>query len=308
MPKRSCKERSSISEDDLEDLHGKVAIVTGSNAGIGYATVQFLVRKGAKVKENIGDGTLEWLKLDLSDVKQTKAAALEVIRKERRLAILVNNAAIVHGPYKQTQYGILDIMLVNHVSTFVFTMALLPLLTRTAREDNSDVRIITVSSGAHELVKPADFVGEDSLNLQFENSFSGNLRTYGYSKLANILFTKELQKRLIAEGFGNIICIALHPGAVTTPGSRRFTDTVPVLGGLTSLLNPLLFATPRAGAYTSAFSAASPEVRENAAEYRGAYLVPVAKIAKATKYAEDQRLARELWETTEAVVRRLGVL
>ncbi|KAF4615797.1 hypothetical protein D9613_012459 [Agrocybe pediades] len=324
----SSKERTSVSEDDLVDLRGKVVIVTGSNAGIGYSTVQFLARKGAKVymaarneekgreaikqleAEDLWGGMVEWLKLDLSDIRQSKEAALEFLKKEKRLDILVNNAATVLGPYKQTSDGLLDIMVVNHISHFIFTTTLLPLMKQTAKEDSkADVRIINITSEGHQMVPLiTTFAGEETLNKQYEESFMGYMRTYGYTKLANVLFTKELQRRLVSEGFTNIICISVHPGSVITPGLHNFTSRVPYVSWLTKVLSSWFSYSQRAGAYTSVFAAAAPEVKTEAEKYRGAYMVPVAKIAKASKHAEDERLAKELWETTEAKMKKLGVL
>ncbi|KAF9559293.1 NAD-binding protein [Agrocybe pediades] len=324
----SSNSRTSVSEADLVDLRGKVAIVTGSNAGIGYSTVQFLARKGAKVymaarseakaleairqleAEDLWGGQVEWLRLDLSDMRQTKEAALEIFEKEKRLDILVNNAAMVVGPFKKTADGLLDIMVVNHISHFIFTMTLLPLMKQTSNESPlADVRIINVTSEVHQIVPPVTtFAGEGCLSHQYEESVMGYLRTYGYTKLANILFTKELQRRLSLEGFANIVCIAAHPGSVTTPGSQRFMGSIPYISWITTTLNSWFSYPQRAGAFTSVFAAASPEVKAEPEKYRGAYLIPVARIAKPSKNAQDERLAKELWETTEAKLKELSML
>ncbi|KAF4615779.1 hypothetical protein D9613_012460 [Agrocybe pediades] len=363
----SSNSRTSVSEADLVDLRGKVAIVTGSNAGIGYSTVQFLARKGAKVymaarseakaleaikqleAEDLWGGQVEWLRLDLSDMKQTKEAALEIFEKEKRLDILgmllsrypngemdsltdgdlVNNAAMVVGPFKKTADGLLDIMVVkyvtfdlwesthlkfissqSHISHFIFTMTLVPLMKQTSNESPlADVRIINVTSEVHQIVPPvATFAGEGCLSHQYEESVMGYLRTYGYTKLANILFTKELQRRLSLEGFTNIVCIAAHPGSVTTPGSQRFMGSIPYISWITKTLNSWFSYPQRAGAFTSVFAAASPEVKAEPEKYRGAYLIPVARIAKPSKNAQDERLAKELWETTEAKLKELSML
>ncbi|KAF8909345.1 NAD-P-binding protein [Gymnopilus junonius] len=298
---------TSISEDDLTDLHGKVAIVTGGNTGVGYGTVQFLVRKGAKVyiaarneqkaldaikqleKEGMAEGKLEWLKLDLSDPRIAKEAAQDFLEKETRLDILVNNAAVLNKD------GLLDIMVTNHISHFVFTDTLLPLLKTTSHEEGSDVRIINISSIAHTRNEVTSFEGKDSLNRDFGNSFNGYLNTYGYSKLANILHIKELQRRLDSEDV-NIICVAVHPGAVLTVGAKGFLSSVPYLGKFVEQ-----------GAYTSAFAAASPEVHQNKDLYKGAYLTPVAKLTEPSKSATNAKLATELYDTTESVLKELGL-
>ncbi|KAF8903480.1 NAD-binding protein [Gymnopilus junonius] len=316
----------SISEDDLTDLHGKVAIVTGGNTGIGYGTVQFLARKGAKVyiaarneqkaldaikqleKEGIADGKLEWLKLDLSDPRIAKKAAQDFLEKETRLDILVNNAALgPMGPFSLDQDGLLGIMVTNHISHFIFTDTLLPLLKTTSQKEGSDVRIINISSNAHDRNEVISFEGKESLNKDFGNSVNGRIDTYGYSKLANILHIKELQRRLDSENV-NIVCVAVHPGSVWTSGVKSFLSSIPYLGKLIEVVFGSLFKSWRQGAYTSVFAAASPEVRQNKDLYKGAYLTPVAKITKPSKSATNAKLATELYDTTESVLKELGVL
>ncbi|KAF9564497.1 NAD-P-binding protein [Agrocybe pediades] len=317
---------SSIQESDLQDLHGKVAIVTGGNTGIGYGTVQFLLRKGAKVyiaarneqraqdamnqlrKEGMEDGVVEWLSLDLSDPRLAKRSAEEFLKKEERLDILVNNAAIgAVGPYKLNEDGLRDVMTTNHISHFAFTDTLLPLLKKTSREDKSDVRIINVTSMAHSRVEVSSFATKDDLNKDYGDSFNGYLDTYGLSKLANILHIKSLQKKLETENYP-IICLSVHPGPVLTDGSKGFLSSVPYAGRLVSFLfGPLFFSSWRKGAFTSAFAAASPEVRNKADVYKGVYLTPIAKITVPSKSARSAKLADELYDTTEAVLKELFV-
>ncbi|KAK7683130.1 hypothetical protein QCA50_013803 [Cerrena zonata] len=137
---------------DVPDLSGKVMIVTGGNAGIGLATVRHLARSGAKVylgarneekakaaieklkQEGLGpkNGEVIWLKLDLSDPKKAKEAALEFLEKEKKLDVLVNNAAMTLEPYTKTHYDIQDVMVINVLSPIVFTNTLLPLMKETA--------------------------------------------------------------------------------------------------------------------------------------------------------------------------------
>ena len=118
---------------------------------------------------------------------------------------------------------------------------------------------------------------------------------------------KELQRRLDSENIP-MICIAVHPGTVTTPGTLRFFKAIPYISWFTTVVGPWIFVPQRQGAYTSVFAAACPEVKQNKDTYAGAYMIPVTKIGKPTKYAEDERLALELWETTEGVLKEIGVL
>ncbi|KAJ6579605.1 NAD(P)-binding protein [Mycena vulgaris] len=318
--------RKTVSEEDLVDLHGKVALVTGGNTGVGYATVQMLARKGAKVyigardegraaaaikqlkSEDINDGSVHWLKLDLSDPREARRAANGFLEKEQRLDILVNNAAVGIGhPFKLTKDGLLDVMVVNHISHFVLTDTLLPLMTATAKEPGADVRIVNVSSMAHSRVKPTTFSTKDAFNKDYGNSVGGGLDTYGNSKLANILHMKALQKRLSAQSVP-IICLAAHPGAIKTTGSDQFLASIPFLGGfLKNYVGPLVFAPWRKGAMTVAFAAAGKEVAERRESYQGAYLVPIATIASPSSFALDERLQTELYESTEGFVKEMGL-
>ncbi|KAJ7740626.1 NAD-P-binding protein [Mycena metata] len=316
--------RNSVSEEDLVDLHGKVAIVTGGNTGIGYATIQMLARKGAKVymaardegraleaikqlqAENINDGSVHWLKLDLSDPRAAQATANEFLQKETRLNILVNNAARSAGPNELDKDGLLNMMVTNHISHFALTDALLPLMKETAKEGGSDVRIVNVSSGAHALVSPTTFATLESLNKDYGTSFTQSLNTYGNSKLANVLHVKELQKRFVAQKIP-ITCLAAHPGPIKTVGSNDWLGGVPFLSGfIKRYVAPYFFGPWRRGAMTVAFAAAGKQVVEQE-QYRGAYLVPIATIAKASSYARDERLQRELYDTTEKVIREMGL-
>ncbi|KAJ7499834.1 NAD-P-binding protein [Mycena latifolia] len=315
----------TISEDDLVDLHGKVVILTGGNSGIGYATIQMLARKGAKVymaarneekateairkleSEGINDGSVHWHKLDLTDPRAANRSAKEFLEKEQRLDILINNAAMTVGPFKLTEDGLLDIMVVNHISHFAFTDALLPLMKTTAKESGADVRIVNVASMVHAQIQPTTFSTKDSLNTDHGTSFTGVLKTYGATKLANILHIKALQKRLSAEAIP-ITCLTLHPGAINTPGANNSVGTLPLVGGfVTKYLTPLLFGSWRSGAMTVAFAAAGKEVEAQREKYQGAYLVPVGTIATPSKFALDERLQNELYETTEKSIKGMGL-
>ncbi|KAF9063833.1 NAD-P-binding protein [Rhodocollybia butyracea] len=324
-------QRKTVTEDDLIDLQGKVAIVTGGNTGVGYATVQFLAEKGAKVymgarneekatvaieeieaelpKDTNGNskGSVHWLKLDLSDLRLVKEAGTWFLSKEERLDILVNNASHPsYGPYK-LQDGLLDVMVVNHISHFELTETLLPLLKKTAALEGSDVRIVNVSSLAHTRVKPESFVGVESINKQFGDSVGGYLDTYGNSKLANILHIKHLQSQLKQESIP-ITCIAVHPGPVRTIGADGFLNSVPFVGWfLKWVVGPLFFVPWRQGAATSAFAAASKDVATAREAYEGAYLTPVAKISEPSSFAKDEKLQRELYETTRHILTELGL-
>ncbi|KAF8144697.1 hypothetical protein K438DRAFT_1992615 [Mycena galopus ATCC 62051] len=190
----------------------------------------------------------------------------------------VNNAAAGSvGPRVLTKDGLLDIMVINHFSHFVLTGTLLPLLKKTAEERNSDVQIVNLSSIVHADVQPDTFATKEAFNKTYGESPTQLLTTYGNTKLANTLHVKELQRRLDAESVP-ITCIALHPGAIQTDGSNAFLTSLPYVGRLLAgYVAPLFFGAPQQGAMTVAFAAAGRKVA----------------------FAQDERLQKELYDTSE---------
>ncbi|KAF9486147.1 NAD(P)-binding protein [Pholiota conissans] len=311
-------------ENDLPDLTGKVIFVTGANHGIGYATVKHLAGRGAKVylgsrSEEKGLAAVASLELELADLSskgkdaakrptpgkviyhhcdmstpaQAKETAEKLIEKEERLDVLINNAGVLADKAIQDQ-----IMMVNHFGTFQITQSLLPLLIKTAKEPNSDVRIVYVGSDAHKLGRAKDpnihFKTEADFKPDTSKDWFPAFSTYCISKLTNVLTLKAWQRR-VAEN--NITCLVVHPGAVNT-----FADRLP----LRFLLNPivnLFFVSPDVGAYNSCFAAASPLVKAEPEKYRGAYLVPTGKVKLEGENARNEALQEEIWEST---VRILG--
>jgi len=199
-------------------------------------------------------------------------------------------------------------MMINHVSPFVFTKTLLPLMEKTAKEDGADVRIINVSSDAAAGVPDTiRFRDREDFNDECLNLYFPSLKRYGRSKLANILFAKQLQRHFDEQKIP-ILCLSLHPGAINTEGFQGIAQRQGWLirTSITLLLNYVL-RTPDKGAYTHVFASVAPVVREQAEKYKGAYLVPFAKITSPSKPAESEELAKELWETTEALLIEMGV-
>ncbi|KAF9235463.1 NAD(P)-binding protein [Melanogaster broomeanus] len=312
---------------DLPDISGKVVIVTGGNTGIGYATIKHLARRGAKVymaarnkskaeeaiaklkEEGLapGNGEVIWLELDLSDPRNAKRTAEEFLSKEKRLDILIHNAAVMMDKYQLSSDGVQDIMVVNAISPFVLTRELLPVMNQTAAGPNADVRIVVVASMGHRMVSGTPrFRNIDDFNSEYKSSLVPPFARYCFSKLANVLYASELQRKLDAEG-SPITVVSVHPGAVNTfsqkPQLRVFSWLMEIMG---RLLYPLV-VNPDVGAYTSVIAAASPEVVQNPDRYRGAYLVPVGKLEQASDTARDEGLAKEMWETIEGFLAEKGI-
>ncbi|KAG9002238.1 hypothetical protein FRB94_004053 [Tulasnella sp. JGI-2019a] len=312
---------------DIPDLKGKV---TGGNAGIGFYTVAELVKHGAKVymgarnesratgaiaqlkAEGFLDGIIGqviWHRLDLSTPKSTRAGAEAFLKRETRLDILVNNAGLGGSPENfelvDAKVPISAIMSTNHLGPFVLTNILLPLITKTAAEPDSDVRIVTVSSSSHKYFPTkVNWKSFEKWNMK-AGSFPKNMSQYGTTKLANILFAKELQRRLDHNDV-NAVSITLHPGEMDT----ELTNKVLRPWALTRVLHVILrhigwFITSHEGSFTQLFAATSSMVAADREKYKGAYLTPFAILTDASTEASDLVAARDLWETSERIVQAM---
>ncbi|KAK0445127.1 hypothetical protein EV421DRAFT_1937426 [Armillaria borealis] len=284
---------------DMVDLKGKVVIVTGGNSGIGYGTVRHLARTGAKVymaarnetraaeaierlkTESLepGNGEVVWLKLDLSDPRLARQSAEEFMRKEKRLDVLA-----------------------FYLSPFVFTQTLLPLLTSTSQEPNSDV-LSQVASISHKWA-PSGFKCDtiQDLNVSYDKKWFSSFWRYAHSKLLVILWTKSLQKQLdVSQPPIPITTISLHPGSVDT-----FTHKWPLAPLWKLLVAPVVTDMDR-GSYTSFFAAAGKDIRDNRDKYKGVYLEDnPTRIANPSKVGRDDNLAQRLWTITVDFFSRLN--
>jgi NAD(P)-dependent dehydrogenase (short-subunit alcohol dehydrogenase family) len=201
---------------DIGDLTGRVALVTGANSGIGYETALALAGHGAhvilacrdserarrardKMESELERSSLELVHLDLADLVSVRRAADAVRREHARLDLLVNNAGVMGTPYRQTADGFELQMATNHLGHFALTGLLLDRIVTTQRS-----RIVTVSSHMHRMghIRPDDVAGV---------AFHSTWVAYGTSKLANLLFTAELSRRLEAAGL-RTLAVAAHPG------------------------------------------------------------------------------------------------
>ncbi|VDB91025.1 unnamed protein product [Peniophora sp. CBMAI 1063] len=313
---------------ELSDLRGRVALVTGANSGIGLYILLHLARQGAKcylaarsqakfetalgrlreegLGDDEGDGEVVWLDLDLCDPVGVRKSALKFEEMEDRLDILVNNAARILGPYASTQEGLSESFLVNHISPFLFTTLLLPLMEKTATQPNSDVRIVNVTSVAHRWVPNPRYDTLEAINSDFSHTWKPKTNAYGYTKLANILFTRELQRRLATRNVP-ITVLAVHPGNVMSEGNVSLFTSLP-FGRLVNFGFSLMFINPKDGGYTPAWAAASKKVYDGREDgkWKGAYIVPYGVVEEPSEDAKREDLATELWETTERVLKQFG--
>ena len=281
-------------------LDGKIAIVTGSNTGIGKATVQDFVTRGATVilacrtlskgeqaandiKSETGISDKIYVrKLDLGSLKSVRKFAEEFLAEFPKLHLLVNNAGIMFTPYTLTEDGFESQFGVNHLGHFALTNLLLPIM----KESGPNTRIINLTSLGHKW-----FAYYNMKDLLWkENKYSGR-HSYGQSKLCNILFTKELHKRLVDT---NITVYAAHPGAVATDLMRH----QPRMEYYFRLFYPyginLFFKMPMDGAQTSIYCA----IQEGIEDLSGEYFADCAS-EKSHKWTYDVDKQQELWKVSE---------
>jgi NAD(P)-dependent dehydrogenase (short-subunit alcohol dehydrogenase family) len=280
----------------VRPLEGKTAVVTGATSGIGFEASVTLAALGAHVvlvgrnrargaaalaalKERAGSGTAALLFCDFSSLKQIRGLAADIIASCRGVHILVNNAGGVNLGRELTEDGIERTFGVNHLAPFLLTTLLLDLLKRSA-----PARVVTVSSAAHRMGDmPFD-------NLQFEKNGYGIMRAYSRSKLANVLFSAELARRLSGT---TVTANCLHPGAVATNiWSHAPWYTQPVLP-----LAKLFMDSAEKGGGRISYLAASTEVEGQS----GGYYEKNHKVFPSS-LAQDSELARRLWEVSAALV------
>lgn len=277
----------------MDNLDGKIAIVTGANSGMGMATVEALSDKGATVimlcrseergKEAIlkltenKERNLDLILCDLGDYESIRNFAKAVKEKYDHIDILVNNAGFISLDRQETKEGLERQFGINHIGHFLLTKELLELMGKGSR-------IVNVASGAHKTGK----IHFDDINLA--KGFNV-IKAYSQSKLANVLFTRELARRVADRGITVNCC---HPGAVATNiGIDRDTGFGKTITGL---LKPF-FQTPMEGARTAIFLASDKSV-EN---ITGGYFYKC-KIAKSSKRSKSKKLAKKLFELSEKLV------
>jgi NAD(P)-dependent dehydrogenase (short-subunit alcohol dehydrogenase family) len=235
--------KHSWSINDIPNLKNRIVIVTGGNSGLGFESVKALASKGAEVilasrsvekgekaKDEIGavNGSIRVMELDLQDFASINRFASEYLENYNKLDILINNAGIMTTPYFLTKDGLEGQMGTNHFGHFLLTSKLFEII-----KASPGAKIINVSSSAHKNGKM------DFNNLLFEGSNDYSpMKSYSRSKLANLLFTYELQRRIDSAGL-DIQVLAAHPGVSMTNLGRHLEDKLwyklllPLAKGLT---------------------------------------------------------------------------
>ncbi|XP_052120315.1 retinol dehydrogenase 11-like isoform X1 [Frankliniella occidentalis] len=284
-------------------LDGKTVVITGANTGIGKETVLDLVGRGARVvmacrdmekakaaaedireahKGKDGVGTVEVVHLDLCSLASVRRCAKQLLEQEKNIDILINNAGIMACPRKVTEDGLEMQLGVNHMAHFLLTCLLLPRIRATGH-----ARIITLSSLVHSrgVIHFDDLAGEKSY---------GASDRYCQSKLANVLFTKELAERLKAHNISDVTVYAVHPGVVATELSRHLDSGVfPGATFFWDRIMKLWIKTPEQGAQTTIHCA----VDEDAGSETGLYYADCRPVTPGHR-AQNADVARRLWEVS----------
>jgi len=280
-------------------MTGKTVLITGANQGIGKATAVELARQGARVvmvsrNEAKGQAALaevraaakgdapELLIADLAQLADVRRLAADFARTHDRLDVLLNNAGLIVPTRRTTADGFEETFAVNHLAPFVLTQELLDLLKATAAKEGA-ARVVNVSSDAHR----RGTMHWDDLELR---SGYGSFKAYSQSKLANILFTSELARRL--EGT-KVTANCLHPGVIASGFGQTYKGAFSVL---VKIAKPFL-GTPEEGARTSVYLALSPEVSGVTGKY-----FSKCKAISSNRESYDQAGWVRLWEVSEALV------
>lgn len=285
------------SAEQLPEQTGRVAIVTGANSGIGFETARVLAGKGAtvvmgcrnldkanpkaeEIRAKYPDARVELMELDLANLESVQSFAKAFRERHSRLDLLINNAGIMVPPYGQTAQGFETQFGVNHLGHFALTAQLLDMVL-----DTPGSRIVNVSSMAHKFGKI------DFSNLNSENGYNAQA-AYGQSKLANLLFTYELQRRLAKAG-KKTLAVAAHPGWTAT-NLQDHAKSV-------KFLNRFFAQEPLMGALPTLYAAGERDVK--GAEYYGPNglleMNGAPKRVRSNKRSHDTNVAERLWNISE---------
>lgn len=280
-------------------MNGKICLVTGASSGIGKATALGLARMGAtvvmvcrdvargqaplaEIRQKSGNNSIDLLVADLSSQEAIRSLANEYRSKYQQLHVLINNAGVYYTKRHVTVDGLEAMFAVNYLARFLLTNLLLDIINSSA-----PARIINVAGAYHAKGK----INFD--DLQGERDFDGQ-RANHQSKLADVLFTYELARRL--EGTG-VTVNCLHPGMVATSLVDKDKDFPVFFKYLYKLSKPLM-KSPAQGAETSLYLSSSPEVEG----ITGQYFVNK-KIAESSPESHDTQLAQRLWTVSEKLAK-----
>lgn len=306
-------EDQRFSLEEVPDLSGKVAVVTGGSEGIGYGCTHTLLSHNIEklfiisqrrdivedaidaIRKEMGDDKAKrvvWMQCDLSDWEQTGKTAFEISEKTDRLDILINNAGRGIMTYQLAKNGIDLHMATNHFGHVVLTSHLLPLIKSTA-EKGDIVRLVQLGSNLHEQTpKETKFESVEELNTDY-----GAQPQYARSKLAAILYAKYLDRHLHTK-YPNILSNTIHPGIVETRQStEHIHEAFPLLGYGMSVGAAPFKKTQFEGCVSAMFAATKTEKS-------GQYICPPAIVEQGSDKANDVALGEQLMDLTWKVVKQ----
>ena len=283
--------------NDIPDQTGRMAIITGANSGIGYETARALAQKGAtvilacrslvkgetavsQIHQETPTAKLDLMQLDLSDLSSVNQFVQEFKEQYKRLDLLINNAGVMMPPFTKTKDGFELQFGTNHLGHFALTGQLLDLITSTP-----NARVVNVSSMAHKVGQ----INFDNLNAEKNYNRTG---AYGQSKLANLLFTYELQRRFQAAGI-DVVATAAHPGWTGT--------NLQAHSSFFNMLNPIISQKPEMGALPTLYAAIAPDVEGG--DYYGPRgwqeIRGYPKRVPSNRRSHDTAVAARLWNVSE---------
>lgn len=292
------------SEKDIPDLTGKVIIITGANNGIGFQNVIQFAKKHAtvimacrnmdkgqkaldKVKKKVPEAQVELMKLDLASLASIKSFVETFKEKYNRLDVLLNNAGIMMVPYSKTTDGFESQIGTNHLGHFALTAQLFDVL-----KETEGSRIVNVSSSGHRF-------GEMDFNdFMFEQNY-GRVKAYGRSKLSNLLFTYELDRKLRAKEI-NVVAVASHPGTAKTGlGDHLFGPTKIILK---PIVMTIISQSSYKGSLPSARAATDPQVQSG--DYYGSKGIfgetrGPPQLVQSNELSHNEEDATKLWDLSE---------
>lgn len=288
---------SNWTEQQIPDQHGRVAIVTGANTGLGFETARMLAAHGAAVVLAVRDvakgelaaaripGDVTVQALDLTSLDSIRSAAADLRAAHPRIDLLINNAGVMYTPKQTTADGFELQFGTNHLGHFALAGLLLDRLLPVPGS-----RVVTVSSNGHRIRAAIHFD-----DLQWERSYS-RTAAYGQAKLANLMFTYELQRRLASHG--TTVAVAAHPGLSNTELGRNIPAAIRVP---LTWIAPLLGQKPEMGALPTLRAATDPAVTG------GQYYGPggrgqnrgYPKLVTSSADSHDQAVQQRLWTVSE---------
>ncbi|KAH9950065.1 hypothetical protein B0H21DRAFT_687260 [Amylocystis lapponica] len=312
---------------DIPDLTGRVAVVTGGSAGIGYYDALGLARANARViivsanedhgkqaeadlnkalKETNSTGSVTWYGVDFGKLKEVDAMAKKLAAQEERLDILICNAGIGQAPHGITDEGIERHFEVNNLAHYVFVLRLLPLIKKTTDiASPTSVRIVMQSSEMHRMApSTTKFLSKEEINKDGDGA-----QLYGRTKLGLIYLARELVKRKLTDlhPAKPVLVMSVHPGTVDTDVQKQWTESYGAVGKALETVTRVMAKSAQEGAEASLWAATSTEIFEgNWKDFQGKYFSePYGKPDQESKLAKDKDIEDNFWELCATLTEEL---